>query len=237
MNEMLAGKRNRHVPSSAFRQGFTLVELLVVIAIIGILAALVTVAAQSVLKSAKVTRMKMEIMSMDQAERIEEVGQLSARWQRSDSRRGYPATCRRHSTAMFPAICRRTRSPRKTACSTACPLILRSIPPMRFISGWRGPKETASAPTLRTRSILSTPAAPDRRGSRHFTPLTRPLLFPGKAGSSISPTMAIRPPWACAIPNAPFIYFAARAGTYAADSTSQPPGSSSKSAPAPAPVL
>ena len=35
--------------------------------------------------------------------------------------------------------------------------------------------------------------------------------------------MAIRPPWAARFPNAPFIYFAARAGTYAADSTQSAP--------------
>lgn len=47
--------------------GFTLVELLVVIAIIGILVALVTVAANNAIISARITAMKLEVMNLDQA--------------------------------------------------------------------------------------------------------------------------------------------------------------------------
>src|SRR5215470_4015230 len=58
---LVTHRRSRLTPRSAF----TLVELLVVITIIGILAALITVAAVGALKSARRTEVKAEINQID----------------------------------------------------------------------------------------------------------------------------------------------------------------------------
>ena len=78
-------------PLHAPRAAFTLVELLVVITIIGILAALITVAAVGALKTAQQTRIKVEINQIAMAiRRVQE--QVPRRIRRIARRTTTPAT-------------------------------------------------------------------------------------------------------------------------------------------------
>jgi prepilin-type N-terminal cleavage/methylation domain-containing protein len=78
--------------SLKIRSGFTLVELLVVITIIGILAALITVAANAALKRAHEAQIKVEIDQLDAA--FEQVKNKTA---------AYPPNCQNDGTAPLPA--------------------------------------------------------------------------------------------------------------------------------------